>query len=459
MKKTFLLLVIFGLCWGPYLNIGIGFFADTQVAIAIIIIVLSGISPWQKAPRDIKWVVFTISLLALLAIFLSLGYDDWIYIPALRLLRAAIILYACWCLVVRIYKQWGDKADRILVTGIYLGIVAHGVLMIIQFIDPTLREAVTKWTFASEGLDINLRTRMPGLTTGGGAQLSAFMSIGFILFPYCYAAARSWAIKILLAVGLAVTAIAIVLSGRSGVYTAIFLFPPMIVLVGYYNRETGGLIPFTLRLVGIACVILICATGIFYLDRFLRSSSEGTDYSNYAFERNLDMFLNPDEGIVKNSTIIELWNNHLVFPTDIRTLLVGDLQNMDHSQGAGGVVTRKVDSDIGYVRLLFGYGIFGSLFHYAIYLFMIKNLWGVRYNNYMMSGTAIFILVMIFIFNAKEVFFFTRIGWSICALLYCGAICSAILRERRNRQFVGSAGAGKATVRVQFNESMGPVHR
>jgi hypothetical protein len=428
MKFLKYFVVLFGLVWAPYLNIGLGFFGDTQVAIAVLVIAFSGYRPWSDVPQPVRWVLMGICLLSGFVILLSLGYDRLIYVPPLRIMRAAILLCACWCLVFYIYNQWGIKSDRLIATAIFLGIALHGILMIAQFIYPGFRESMTKWTFASEGLDINLRTRMPGLTNGGGAQLSAFMSMGFLLFPYCYAAAKNWFFKFILIIGFSVVVISVVLSGRSGVYTALFLFPLMLILVGYLYREGGGVVKFILRMIGLVCAILFCGFIISFLDSFLRSSTGGTDYADYAFERNLDMFLNPDEGIVRNSTVIELWDNHIVLPSDLTTLLKGDLANMDHSQGAGGAATRDVDSDIGYIRLLFGYGLFGSLFHYAIYIGMIHELWRVRRIDSMLPAIAIFMLAAIFIFHAKEVFVFTRIGWSICATLYCAAIRSAALR-------------------------------
>jgi len=424
MLTIYYFLVIFALIWGPYLNIGIKFFADTQAALAGMIIVFTGVATWTRTPREIRQIMIAIVLLAVYAVFLSIGYEDWIYVPALRLLRAAVLFYASWCLIVHIYDRLGDRANRFLVTAVYLSIVTHGLLMIVQFLYPGFREAMVVWTFASEGLDINLRTRMPGLTNGGGAQLSAFMSMGFILFPYCFASAKSWYSRIILVLGVAVIAISVVLSGRTGVYTAIFLFPIMLLLVGYHYREAGGAIAYITRMFVVTGALFVCMMAIYYLDNLLRSTATGDDYRDYAFARNLDMLTNPDEGLVRNSTFSELWNYHVVMPEDLRTMFFGDLENMDHSQGAGGVLKRTVDSDIGYVRLLFGYGLFGSLFHYIIYLAMILNIWRVRKNSDVISWVAMFLLVMIFIFNAKEVFVFTRIGWSICALLYCGAICS-----------------------------------
>jgi hypothetical protein len=453
MTYIFYLIVLFVLVWGPYLNVGIGFFADTQVATSFAIAVTSGFSGWKNTTSEIKQPILAIALLALYVTFLSIGYDQFIYVPVLRVLRAAIMLYGCWCLVDRIYKHWGEEGDRLLITALYVGVVAHGVLMFLQFVNPTLREMITRWTFASEGVDVNLRTRMPGLATGGGAQLSVFMSIGFLLFPYCYVVARGWTNKLFLAFGFAITAIAVVLSGRSGVYSALFLFPLMIALVGRFQYQAGGIVKYIMQFLSIGGIIFVASIAIYLLDNALRNTAAGEDYSDYAFQRNLDMLLNPDEGFVRNTTVEELWNYHIMIPDDLRTLLFGDLINMDHSQGAGGVVTRKVDSDIGYVRLLFGYGLFGSFFHYGIYIYMIAKLWGIRRRNFLVSEIAIFIFSVMLIFNAKEVFVFTRTGWPICSLLYCAAICSATARKSQNKQLSGSSSIRKLIPRMQFRES------
>jgi hypothetical protein len=90
---------------------------------------------------------------------------------------------------------------------------------------------------------------------------------------------------------------------------------------------------------------------------------------------------------------------------------------------------------------------------------MIAKLWGVRRSNFMMSEMAICVFCIILIFNAKEVFVFTRIGWSICALLFCGAIISANARMIQNKRIGGFFNKNKGAVRMQFRESVSPVRR
>lgn len=435
MKYIYFITSIFVLCWGPYLDIGIGYFADTQFAMALFIIIF-GVTSWKYTPKEVKWVITILLILAAYVVFCNIGYDQLIYVPVFRNIRAACILYSCWLITRSIYKKYQNEAEQVFMAILFFGVVAHGVLMLLQFQFSNFREAITAWTFASKGLDINLRTRMPGFTNGGGAQLSLYMSMGLLLFPYCYSASTKKIARLFLAIGMAIVALSIVLCGRSGVYTAIFILPLNIFIVARYSMNTTSITGVVKSLLGFALICIVCVGSLFVLDSNLRKGKGGDDYAKYAFRRNLDMFLNPDEGIIVNETVVYLYNDHLMLPNDVKTFFLGDLRNMMHNQGAGGVVARITNSDMGYVRLWFSYGLFGLGIHLLVYVGMIHISWRFRRHNEIMASISIMLLLLIVIFNLKEIFFFTRNGWSITGLLFCATICS--YRTRNSMRLIKS---------------------
>jgi hypothetical protein len=429
MKVFLIVLASICLIWAPYLDIGIGFFGDLQATVAVLAIVVGGSRCLRTVPSEIRWVLFAMLGFTVYVLMLSVGQQSLQYVSALRVLRACIILLAAWVLCDSLWKQDHISGKKLLLSTIFYSTAAHGLLMFMQYLFPDFREVIARYTFAGEGVDINLRTRMPGLTTGGGAQLSVFQSLGLIVFPFCFAMSASVVSRIALGVGLAVIAFSVVLSGRSGMYTAVLFFPAALLYVGA-NSKSGGFIRLLTTFLSVSAIIALSGFVAFVLHSTLLSSKYGSDYEGYTFSRNLDMFLNEEQGLMRNDTIYELWNYDLLFPKDLKTLVVGNQVHLEHSQNSSGSAARSLDSDIGYVRILFGYGIIGSLVIYGTYVGMIGILIRYRMQVKMLSGLGVLLLVAILFFNAKEVFVFTRIGWSMCSLVFCAAVKEAVLVQR-----------------------------
>jgi hypothetical protein len=414
--------------WGPYLNVGIGFFADTQVAVALFVVVVLGWGHLKIMPRSIAILIGAFLFFSIYVLMFSLGGSSLQYVASLRMVRAAVVLAASWILALSAFRIWPHAADRIILRTLYFSTVLHGLLMFLQYLMPSFREALTVYTFASDGLDVNLRSRMPGLTTGGGSQLSVFQSLGVVLFPFCYAITHTLIGRLLLAGGLAVIAFSIVLAGRSGVYTCILFFPLALIIAAAQQR-TGGFLKMLKGIVLISVLMVFTAGLAMLMDATLRQSKQGVDYEGYTFSRNLDMFLSEDEGFVKNQTVYQLYSNDLQFPQDARTLWFGDNSHLEHSEGSKGSSVRSLDSDIGYVRVLFGYGIVGSTFLYGSYIAMIAIMWNTRKQSKLLSHLGVLLIFITLFFNAKEVFIFTRIGWPMCCMVFAGALAEALVRS------------------------------
>ena len=126
---------------------------------------------------------------------------------------------------------------------------------------------------------------------------------------------------------------------------------------------------------------------------------------------------------VINSTdeTLNLFNEFTIFPNNLSVWLVGDPRYVSLDEGSR---YRTLNSDIGYIRLLWGYGIIGSLVHYAFYLsiiFIACNSYS-RYYSAKLKNLAslnIIFALAILALNYKEVFVLTRIGFSTtCILLF-----------------------------------------
>ena len=108
---------------------------------------------------------------------------------------------------------------------------------------------------------------------------------------------------------------------------------------------------------------------------------------------------------------------HFVVPESAFVLIFGDPRHAELSQNSE---ERELKSDIGYVRLLYSYGLIGLFLHCAFYgviiAFAARFL---RRGHENIKGVAVFCVVtslVMFAFNAKEVLFFSRMGLSVTCL-------------------------------------------
>ncbi len=130
-----------------------------------------------------------------------------------------------------------------------------------------------------------------------------------------------------------------------------------------------------------------------------------------ALNRSLDTFLSFREtGNFEDNTINSL-EEHILIPTDLKTIFFGDVEVLLNTQ-----FDRKLNSDIGFVRNVWGFGIFGTI----IYLFPMLVFIRLSFKYFLFLDISKFLLllsIITFIFHAKEIFIYTRMLFSIYSLI------------------------------------------
>ena len=417
----FYAILTFLIIFSPVLDIGLGPFSDL-----IILFCLGLILFWFIFFRNEKIdnLIMDLSIVLLLVfIFSSIAlittdinyFNEGLRGP-LRPIRALITVLGCYLLAKLYLKKYGENELKdIIPQHIYYGISFHALIMTLQFFSPEFREIIYSFTTAKNQIEFYQEFRMAGLAGAGGAQISAFQSLGF--FIGLHLAFNS---KIKFPVFL-VAQLFIILScffsGRTGLYI-ILLGSLIYIPTAFYSQKFRGFKRFALGGIG----ILVLSIGLFF--QLYSNNFYDIQFLSVAFQRNFEAFLSFSEtGSFQESTISTLFEM-VILPSDIETIVFGDYRLWSDSGTHGSGLPRILESDIGYIRFLWGYGIIVSTLNYLFYILLGYYVWKSK-SDKPLKFLCIFLILMIFILHMKEIFIFTRTGLSIISLI---SFC-AILRH------------------------------
>ncbi len=302
-----------------------------------------------------------------------------------------------------ILASWLHKSNYSffdLIKVIYFLITFHGLIIIVQFFNIEFRDFIYSYTTTGEFRStFEYDFRMGGLTGGsGGAVLSTVQSLGIILIPFLLKFSSKLFFRFIVFIASVLIVVSIVLTGRSGIYNIIIFLPLSIYFVnGSAKTFKYSFYIFTLSIIS-----------FLFLNQLLLSL-ELVEFYN-SFYRTFDSFISLTEtGNYENETILIL-KDYILFP-DLQTLFFGSsdaLLNFD--------VDRNLDSDIGYVRNIFSFGLFG--FFIYIFPFVHLLLFALKKIKSSLPHKLLFILLIIMaFFHSKESFLYVRMFWSIICLV------------------------------------------
>ena len=326
---------------------------------------------------------------------------------ALRPMRILITLIGCLSIV---YLMFNSRNKTPVEAYIFYAIALHSLIMIVQFLYPDFKMFIYQYTVNIERIQgARMFYSVAGLTNGGGAQLSLYQSVGVLLSPLVLKGVASLKGKVFVYVCTLTCLISVLISGRSGLLAILVFFP--IIYLFSKNKVTlsYGLLMKKISMYFIMLTTLFLVVNINY--SFL-SANEEVYQGVMDISKRTGSFLSGE-----NSTISYLLEHHLASIPDAKTFLFGNPEILD-SDFKGP--TRMLNSDIGYIRILFSYGIIGSILHYLFYLLIIYFSYNAYKYQKELKSLALFSIIfsiIILIFNAKEVFVFTRMGFSITAIM------------------------------------------
>lgn len=148
-------------------------------------------------------------------------------------------------------------------------------------------------------------------------------------------------------------------------------------------------------------ITTICVIGIFFICLLLLKNSEYENTYKWAFE----WYINLSEGGELETSSTNTLQSMYVFPETVKTWWLGD--GKFHTKFGGFYM----NTDVGYLRNLYYWGICGSILMYVIQFRYFKLVFNLTNEN-IMKGMCITFLLWTYLYNIKE-FWFADIYWAL----------------------------------------------
>jgi len=289
------------------------------------------------------------------------------------------------------------------ITIVFCVIVLHAIIMIVQFFNEPFRNAIYQFTTAKYVIESYQATRIAGFAGAGGAQLSIAQSFGLVLGVYLFVSSKSLKFKFFIFLLCQLLLGSIFLTGRSGLLTA-FIFCPLYFI--YLNLLESGSKAIKNILIAFLGVSICLGSAIFILFDALADNPMFMS----VFNRIFDTFIGYNEGVGVKINTVDVLMKMFILPNEVLHLIFGKASYLNNNTLYG------IFTDIGYFRLVWGYGLLGSLFHYGFYIFAMYTVLNLQYIGKREKSIPLLLLLLTLFFNSKEILIFTKFTFQICML-------------------------------------------
>ncbi len=399
--------VIFCVVYGPLIDSSFGAFFDISFLICVFIVVLhvannGGLGLDKFTYVLCVFIVFIFFIALTSAIFLDVENIEHSTRAIMRPIRVlptilGVSILARYIVNNGIEREVIDLGLKL----VFLVVLIHAVLMISQFFNEELRNYVYQFTTAKYVVQNYQATRIAGLAGAGGAQLSIAQSFGLILGVYLFVTAGSLKFKLFVFLSCQFILASIFLSGRSGLLTAFFFCPIYFLYLNFLGAGGKAIKNFLFAFAGVALSLSL----LFYL--LFDILAENPMFMS-VFNRIFDTFIGYGEGQGLKVNTLTVLSNMFILPDDAMHLIFGKASYLNNNT-LYGILT-----DIGYFRLVWGYGLLGSIFHYGFYIFSIYTILKLRNVSIVHKSLPLMFLFLTLFFNSKEILIFTKHTFQIC---------------------------------------------
>jgi len=290
-----------------------------------------------------------------------------------------------------IITTYGLVGSLVLVRNVFL---AQSVFIIITFVNLEFRESVNQLLVVNDKRYLN-PFRMKGFANSGGAGLSYLQMVGVLIscILYIIDKRKSSYKHILIAILIVISQIFVARTGM--------LFSILIIIATFLQQSinNGSIFNF-IRVI----LISLLSVNVLYIGVLKIMPTEQVyvfeeTVLNRAFEF-IDSY--EETGSFSTQSTDLLMSEMYFLPSTTVGLLFGEAL-WDDPPGTRDYFHRKVDSDVGYVRLIFAVGLMMTVLFYSIYYLYIKNI----LCKSDLSHIKIIIIVLAFVFifgESKEPF-------------------------------------------------------
>lgn len=319
-------------------------------------------------------------------------------------IKILVIPYAA-IVIVELISRYNENYKSFILNALHFSFIINAVVILLMFYNPSFKDAVYAYTTTGKyRSSVEYMFRMGAFSGAtGGAILSIVQAFGAILSYLLLHKSSKLTSKVYYIISLALCVYATTLIGRSGLWSIIILLPFSMLLA---NRKK---IKYAIAQISIIGIIAVSGLGM--VVGFI-NSLDSQDPLARSLGRTFNTFIKYDEsGKFEDKTVGEL-QNHLIFPSDWETILVGNPEHLILTQ-----YDRTLKSDIGYIRDLWSYGFFGAILYMLPVIIILHKT--VKNKVFSIEGMAfIAITLSMFIFNAKEGLMYTRMVFSIYSILF-----------------------------------------
>jgi len=360
--------------------------------------------------------VFILSLVAILYAAIVVIYSEPRDTEIIEYLLYGIMLSMAAAMMTDIYKKQYINYKTKIIFHIYIVGVIHAVIMILLYLFDPIRYFVYDYLVLTKtGREfVELNTRSPGLTTGGGAALSVVQATTLICGVFSVPPDKHLSFfdreGLKFIGGGSLILLSIVLSGRSGLVGIIVFFGVLCLMYFRERKQVTKYIKNFLFLISGIFVIVMSYGYLFNDNSFDRNAKWAFEvYNNYR-----------DTGEIRTKSTDILLENMYFLPDDTADLLFGN-SNLGRSDEL-----KYLSSDVGYVRLIHSVGIIGTMLVFLPFLYILFTAIKLRRDRLALIVTGLTLIM--FVMNLKELFIVLVQGWSFIYAMLTWALIGKIIK-------------------------------
>jgi len=316
------------------------------------------------------------------------GFEDPYMIKKITILFVKSIL--CSLIFVYIFLKF-DISFKNLILYLQIIIFIQALFVILYFFSLDFKNWTLDFIPASGNLDPRVDFRSRGLMNGASATGALMISLGLISTAYLVVVSELKKFNFFyLSISFLLILTAIFFIGRTGFLIVPFVGLYLLVLFIYKKEFRNNIKIFTTYLFGYLIIGLIFLLILSYLNLFSIDLTKFNTVLNWVTNE-----INFKNGSVEVKTLTIL-SSHWFIPDDIKTLLFGNPSSFDEE---------RISSDIGFIRILYGFGLIGSIIFYGFFIYIFLKM--IKKLNKIEEKLIIIILAILFIITEiKEPFLF-----------------------------------------------------
>lgn len=369
-------------------------FSESTLIIPIIILVLLYELFFLRSKKifcnlmsDIIKFVSPLLFLSILSyFFISLGYGD----PFIKSFIKSIFIVIIPSIA--ILRLQANRVGGFRLLNIFFNVgVLNAILILVDSVIFN-KSISSNLVFQNDMIQNTYRASGISYFSGDGLSVIYVMMLfsGYFLYSYTN--------KIIYLISIIITVAALFFVGRTGFY--IGLLSLLVIFLRYFHF-----------IINLRYSAIIIVTLIFILNLFQSTNQSSIDHS-------LELFVNLYEyGTLNTDSTTAIFNDHIIFPDNISTFLIGDgLYSINNAN--------YMNTDIGYLRVIFYSGIF------TLFLFLLVNFYYILNSNHTILFRATLLFVFIILSVKLPVFYI--IPWYIFLYLIFTTSDKLNLNENSN---------------------------